>query len=261
GKGKGNGKFKLAYAPKPKNPSPAKKEHSIKDATCHHYKEVGHWRRNCLVYLIEFMKKKKQAGSISTSRIFTIELFSFPNKCWVYDTGCGTHIRNTTHGLRGEGKLKHGAIYMYMGNGVRAQVEAIGISKNNVLYFNVIPRDGIYEIDMLNLVTNVNSIYNVCNERVKHKLDSTYVWQCRLAHISKKHIEKLQHDGLLTSTDDESFEQCISCLSNKMTMKTFPHQMERATDLLGLIHTDVCGPLRHVSRQGVVYFITFTKSL
>ncbi|GKF83773.1 hypothetical protein Tco_0248671, partial [Tanacetum coccineum] len=79
--------------------------------------------------------------------------------------------------------------------------------------------------------------------------------------ISKKRIEKLQHDGLLMSTDNESFDQCISCLSNKMTMKTFLHQMERATDLLGLIHTDVCGPLRHVSRQGVVYFITFTKSL
>nr|GFD03631.1 hypothetical protein [Tanacetum cinerariifolium] len=27
--------------------------------------------------------------------------------------------------------------------------------------------------------------------------------------------------------------------------------IERATDLLGLIHTDVCGPLRHVSRKEV----------
>ncbi|GJV83844.1 retrotransposon protein, putative, ty1-copia subclass [Tanacetum coccineum] len=43
-----------------------------------------------------------------------------------------------------------------------------------------------------------------------------------------------------------------------MTRKPFPHQTERATDLLGLIHIDVCGPLRHVSRQGPSYFITFT---
>ncbi|GJU52630.1 putative RNA-directed DNA polymerase [Tanacetum coccineum] len=28
--------------------------------------------------------------------------------------------------------------------------------------------------------------------------------------------------------------------------------------LLGLIHTDVCGPLRHVSRKGASYFLTFT---
>nr|GFB21005.1 retrotransposon protein, putative, Ty1-copia subclass [Tanacetum cinerariifolium] len=44
----------------------------------------------------------------------------------------------------------------------------------------------------------------------------------------------------------------------KMTRKSFPHRPERATGLLGLIHTDVCGPLRHVSRQGASYFITFT---
>ncbi|GKA08532.1 retrotransposon protein, putative, ty1-copia subclass [Tanacetum coccineum] len=73
-----------------------------------------------------------------------------------------------------------------------------------------------------------------------------------------KGIEKLQQEGLLKSTDDESFDQCVSCLSGKMTRKSFPHRPERATDLLGIIHTDVFGPLRHVSRQGASYFITFT---
>ncbi|GKC49224.1 retrotransposon protein, putative, ty1-copia subclass, partial [Tanacetum coccineum] len=43
----------------------------------------------------------------------------------------------------------------------------------------------------------------------------------------------------------------------KITRKPFPHRPERATDLLGIIHTDVCGPLRHMSRQGASYFITF----
>ncbi|GJR51117.1 retrotransposon protein, putative, ty1-copia subclass [Tanacetum coccineum] len=134
----------------------------------------------------------------------------------------------------------------------------ISVSKNNVHYFNAIPSNGIYEIDMHNLVPNVNSIYNVSTKRAKHNLDSTYLWHCRLAHISKKRIEKLQHEGLLKSTDDESFDQCVSCLSGKMTRKSFPHRPERATDLLGIIHTKVCGPLRHVSREGASYFITFT---
>ncbi|GKA16630.1 retrotransposon protein, putative, ty1-copia subclass [Tanacetum coccineum] len=132
------------------------------------------------------------------------------------------------------------------------------VSKNDVLYFNVIPSNGIYEIDMSNLVPNVNFIYNVSNKRVKRNLDSAYLWHCPLTHISKKCIKKLQHDGLLKLTDDESFDQCVSCLSGKMTRISFPHRPERATDLFGLIHTDVCGPLRHVSRQGASYFITFT---
>ncbi|GKE84099.1 retrotransposon protein, putative, ty1-copia subclass [Tanacetum coccineum] len=124
--------------------------------------------------------------------------------------------------------------------------------------FDAIPSNGIYEIDMNDLVPNNNSIYNVSTKRAKRNLDSTYRWHCRLAHISKKRIEKLQQEGLLRSTDDESFDQCVSCLSGKMTRKSFLHCPERATDLLGIIHIDVCGPLRHVSRQGASYFITFT---
>ncbi|GJX31767.1 retrotransposon protein, putative, ty1-copia subclass [Tanacetum coccineum] len=128
GKGKANGKGndKQVYIPKPKNPKPSAKEHPAKDDTCHHCKEVGHWKRNCHVYLAELLKKKKQVGSASSSGIFTIELFAFPNKSWVYDTGCGTHICITKQGFREARKLKQGALYLYVGNGVRAQVEAIG---------------------------------------------------------------------------------------------------------------------------------------
>ncbi|GKB14670.1 retrotransposon protein, putative, ty1-copia subclass [Tanacetum coccineum] len=120
GKVIGKGKDKKVYVPKPTNPKPIAKERPAKDDACHHCKEVGHWKRNCPVYLA------------------------------------------------------------------------------------------------------------------------------------------LQQDGLLKSTDDESFDQCESCLSGKMTKKPFPHSNERAKDLLGIIHTDVCGLLRHVSRQGASYFITFT---
>ncbi|GJT20171.1 retrotransposon protein, putative, ty1-copia subclass [Tanacetum coccineum] len=283
----GKGKDKKVYIPKPNNPKPTAKERPAKDDACHHCKEVGHWKRNCPVYLAELQKKRKQVGSASSSGIFTIELFSFPNNnSWVYDTGCGTNICITKQGFRIERKLKQGALYLYVGNGVRAQVEAIGsfdlvlpnglvicldnchyaptitrgvvsvsrlvdngfvqcftdcgilVSKNGVLYFNVVPRNGIYEIDMHDLVPNVNSIYNVSNKRVKHNLDSTYLWHCRLAHINKKRIKQLQQDGLLKSTDDESFDKCESCLSGKMTKKPFPHSNERAKDLLGIIHTD-----------------------
>ncbi|GJR86954.1 retrotransposon protein, putative, ty1-copia subclass [Tanacetum coccineum] len=125
-KANGKGKDKQVYILKPKNPKPSAKEHPAKDDTCHHCKEVGHWKRNCLVYLAELLKKKKQVGSASSSGIFIIELFVFPNKSWVYDTGCGTHICITKQGFREARKLKQGALYLYVGNGVRAQVEAIG---------------------------------------------------------------------------------------------------------------------------------------
>ncbi|GJT95840.1 retrotransposon protein, putative, ty1-copia subclass [Tanacetum coccineum] len=125
-------------------------------------------------------------------------------------------------------------------------------------WFSAIPRDGIFEIDLSNSYTNENSIYTVSNKRAKLDLDSALLWHCRLGHISKKRIEKLQHDGLLNSTDLRAFEKCVPCMSGKMARKPYTHQVERAKDLLGLIHTDVCGPFKITSRQGASYFVTFT---
>ena len=44
----------------------------------------------------------------------------------------------------------------------------------------------------------------------------------------------------------------------KMTKTPFTGHSERANDLLGLIHSDVCGPLSSNTRGGFQYFITFT---
>ncbi|GJU55167.1 putative RNA-directed DNA polymerase [Tanacetum coccineum] len=244
-------------------------------------KEVGQCKRNCPAYLAELIKKKKQVGTASSSDVFIIELFSFPTKSWVYDTSCGTIICNTKQGFRIEKKLKRGSLYLYVGNGVRAQVEAIRsfdlvlpnglvICLDNCHYAPTITR-GVVSVSRLvdngfvqcftdcGISVSKNGVlYFMINKRVKHNLDSTYLWHCRLAHINKKRIKQLKQDGLLKSTDDESFDKCESCLSGKMTKKPFPHSNERAKDLLGIIHTDVCGPLRHVSRQGASYFITFT---
>ena len=37
--------------------------------------------------------------------------------------------------------------------------------------------------------------------------------------------------------------------------------MEHADDLLGIIHTDVCGPMNVPTRNGLCYFVTFTDDL
>ncbi|GKD41940.1 retrotransposon protein, putative, ty1-copia subclass [Tanacetum coccineum] len=117
------------------------------------------------------------------------------------------------------------------------------VSKDNVFYFNVIPRDGIFESDMHKHVSNERSIYTCSNKKSKHNLYSTFLWHFCVGHINKKRIAKLQHDGLLKSTDDDSFDVCASCISGKMARKPFTHASERVDDLLRLIHSDVCGHL------------------
>ncbi|GKD75565.1 zinc finger, CCHC-type containing protein, partial [Tanacetum coccineum] len=55
------------FAPKSKTPPPPKKDNPVMDVVCHQCGEVGHWRRNCPVYLAELMKKKKLSQEASTT--------------------------------------------------------------------------------------------------------------------------------------------------------------------------------------------------
>ncbi|GJW05447.1 retrotransposon protein, putative, ty1-copia subclass [Tanacetum coccineum] len=245
GKNQRKGTDKCAYHPKPKISPPLKKKNPAKDSICHQYGDTGYWKMNCPQNLAESLKNMKLSQGASSSGIFTIELYNFPNKSWVYDTGCGTHICNITQGLRRSRKLKPGAL-------------SLTLSRNNMVYFSAARRDGIIEIDLSNPNPIDSSMYSIINKRAKLNLDSALLWHCRLGHISKKRIKKLQYDGLLNSTDLKAFEKCVPCMSGKMARKPYTHQVERAKDLLGLIHTDVCGPFKITSREGANYFVTFT---
>nr|GEY30817.1 hypothetical protein [Tanacetum cinerariifolium] len=207
------------FAPKPKNPPTPKKDNPAKDVICHQYGKVGHKRRNCPIYLSELMKKKKLSQGASTSV-----------SC-LYKDGFVNHFENDN---------------------------SISVFKNNMIYFNDIPRDDIYEIVMSSSNANDSSVYDVSNKRAKLNLDSALLWHCRLRHINKKRIEKLQHDELLDSADIGFFKKYVACMFGNMARKPYSHQVERAKDLLGLIHTDVCGPFKIMARQGAYYFITFT---
>ena len=46
-----------------------------------------------------------------------------------------------------------------------------------------------------------------------------------------------------------------------MTKTLFSGHGERTSELLGLVHTDVCDPMTIEARGGYSYFITFTNDL
>ncbi|GKE19249.1 zinc finger, CCHC-type containing protein [Tanacetum coccineum] len=284
------------------------------------------------------MKTKKLSQGASGSGIFTIELYTFPNKSWVYDTGCGTHIFNTTVGikrllddlrvtavklrnsrsievgstttqeLRGSRKLKPGALSLYLGNGQRAAVEAIRtyhlclpnelvialnnrlyapsitrgiilvsrmyddgyrnrfvdnailVSRNNLVYFSVVQRDGIFEINLSNSNAIDSSMYAASNKRAKLNLDSTLLWHYHLGHISKKRIEKFQEfldhlkehviiahrtppytpqqNGVLERRNRTLLDMVRSMMSQKTLPKSFwDYALETAARILNMVPT------------------------
>ncbi|GJV57570.1 putative RNA-directed DNA polymerase [Tanacetum coccineum] len=263
-KGKSKGKADknkqvVAYQPKPKQNPPQKKENPKKDQACHYCNVVGHWKRNCPLYLEELRtnKNKKAEHGAATSAQAALEAIGVFNL--VLPSGLVLSLNNCHYApsiIRGVVSfsclLDLGFVHTVTSNG-------ISVSLNGIFYFSAISVNGVFEIDMNNNVSknNNNSIFSI-NKKRKLDLNSSYLWHCRLAHIGKTRMQKLQREGLLESINDDSYDKCESCISGKMTKKPFNNNIERATDLLGLIHTDVCGPFRHVSRKGASYFLTFT---
>ena len=118
------------------------------------------------------------------------------------------------------------------------------------------------ENSLLDLDHSDTHIHNIDAKRCKVDNDSaTYLWHCRLGHIGVKRMKKLHKDGLLESLGYESFDACEPCLFGKMTKTLFSRTMEQATDLLEIIHTDVCGPMSVDARGEYQYFLTFTNDL
>ena len=114
---------------------------------------------------------------------------------------------------------------------------------------------------LLNLDRSDTHIHNIDAKICKVDNSATYLWHCRLGHIGVKHMKKLHADGLLESLDYESLDACEPCLMGKMTKTPFSGTIERATDLLEIIHTDVCGPMNVEARDEYRYFLTFTDDL
>ncbi|GKB11899.1 retrotransposon protein, putative, ty1-copia subclass [Tanacetum coccineum] len=202
GQNQGNGKHKHAYAPKPKIPPPPKREDPAKDSICHECGETGHWKRNCPQYLAELLKKEKNTA-----------------------TGAGGGS-----GLRASRKLKPGALSLYVGNGQREAVEAIG-------NFDLSLPSGLgwefSEIDLSNSYANEHCYIYCKQQKSQARLDSAALVHCPSWYTSgKKRIEKF--NTMDFSINDLSlYEKCFLVMSWKeLARKPYTHQVERAKDLL-----------------------------
>lgn len=108
--------------------------------------------------------------------------------------------------------------------------------------------------------------YSYCvtssNEKNSSKSSSALeVWHRRLGHLNVKDLltiygrnETLQSLNLGKYKGDL---KCEICLRGKMTRIPFPKRSERKSELLDLIHSDPCGPMRIQSAGKAKYFITF----
>ena len=116
--------------------------------------------------------------------------------------------------------------------------------------------DNLY---LLDTNASFNESLHVNTIGVKRKLtdeNSASLWHKRLGHISKKRNESHVSNGILDPLDFSDFDMCVNCIKGKQTnVRRFG--ANRSTDVLELIHTDICGPFPTAAWNGQQYFITF----
>ena len=87
-----------------------------------------------------------------------------------------------------------------------------------------------------------------------YMLESSNVWHDRLGHVNYHTLHRLINLNLLPKFEIDHI--CETCVEAKMARASFK-SIERSTEPLDLIHSDVCDMKSVQTRGGKKYFITF----
>ncbi|KAK2996943.1 hypothetical protein RJ639_026301 [Escallonia herrerae] len=129
-KGKGKGKkFGKGNVQGNKSASVTKTDKASSSGTkgssgprCHFCKDKGHMRKECHKFR-EWLEKK---GNLSICVCYESYTIDAPLNTWWVDTGATVHITNSLQGFLSVKKLNKGDRNVLVGNGEKAQVEAVG---------------------------------------------------------------------------------------------------------------------------------------
>mgnify|MGYP003702965791 CR=1 FL=1 len=76
--------------------------------------------------------------------------------------------------------------------------------------------------------------------------------------MSDKGLQVLFKKELLSNLKGSYFKICVHCLAGQQHRVSFhKNVISRKENVLELIHSDVCGPLKVRTHSGALYFITF----
>jgi hypothetical protein len=84
-------------------------------------------------------------------------------------------------------------------------------------------------------------------------------WHERLGHLNMARLKELDAmvDGM-NLKEVPLHHVCEACIEGKHQRTSFPKdERTRASKLLELVHSNVCGPMKTTSHGGTRYFVTF----
>jgi hypothetical protein len=93
-----------------------------------------------------------------------------------------------------------------------------------------------------------------------HRQNDIKEWHERFGHLDEKDLKAAIQQGMVQGVRvnlSGSLPQCEVCIKGKQPQMPFPTSYSRSREVLELVHSDVCGPMRVHSHGGSRYFVTF----
>lgn len=271
------------------SPSTSKQDYVNKGPRCFTCNKYGHIAKNC-------KKNKNYDNAKSTSYLASVYSASTQDmylEDWFIDSGASKHMTMREDWLanKRETDIKE----IIVANHSKLIVKAIGDVNIDVCcdgqIINVTIHDVLYLPELTaNLLsvsqltkTNCRVIFNANNceifrlkEKIGHAVEVNNMyklvrpvnfgliastdfntWHQRMAHLNFNDLSKLKTMASGINFPDKNVEKCLPCLKGKQTRQSFGESETRASSLLELVHSDLCGPMETASIGGSKYFISF----
>lgn len=290
-KASGQNNHKTYYKNKTGNTYKGKRYDDLRpQPRCGICKKTNHQERNCY-----FRNKQNNSNKQDSTKVCFLSSVSqtineIETNEWVVDSGASTHMtknRNMIEEIQETNTeiktAKNNSILRSTGRGninstncTLSNVLAIPDLSRNLLSVNAITdKDGVVKFSKNNveikkhgkLILKGNKTQDglytvkldmpVMNESLLANTEDNMLWHRRLGHISFPNLRKVTFlsTGIKLKENSE-MAFCDICARAKQTRMPFTKERTRATRVLEIVHTDVCGPIDPPTWDDKHYFVT-----
>ena len=128
------------------------------------------------------------------------------------------------------------------------------LTKNGMYVGKGYMSNGLFKMNVMTVVPPIKNI-NKKNTSSAYMLESSNVWHGRLGHVNYDTLRRLINMECLPNFKIDPNHKCEICVESKLTRTSF-QSIERSSEPLELIHSDICDLKFIQTRGGKKYFLT-----